>query len=623
MYIMTCYFFIRILYFPRMKYKGLFTCFILVGILLFIDASAQHKIIKTSLLVIGGSAGGTTAAIQGARSGAQTILIETGNILGGMLTAAGVSCTDGNDKLESGLWQEFREQLYRHYKTRNLYTGWVSKTCFEPKVGDSIFKLMVNNENRLTLMLETAFVEVIKSKNRVTGAIFRNKQNDLIRVEADITIDGTDLGDVYSNAGAAYDLGMEDPVISKEIMAPGKFNIIQDLTWVAILKDFGQGTNKTITRPNGYDSTQYFCSCTDAPCLDGKPYNVNTARMLAYGLLPNKKYMINWPAHGNDFIVNAVEMPVVEREIYWKLAKEKTLGFVYFIQTQLGFKNLGLADDEFNGTGLALMPYHREGRRIRGVVRVNVNHLIAPFDQPEALYRTGISVGDYPVDHHHAPEKKAPDIDFPAVPSFNLPLGALIPENIEGLLVAEKGISVSNIVNGSSRLQPVVMLTGQAAGALAAISIKHHIQPGKVNIREVQTALLDAGAWLMPYSDVPRSDTAWRAIQQVGLTGIMKGKGKPQGWENKTFFYPDSTLTLGELIKGLKAIRPAFKYAVEDTMRLVTLKDLDKILTSFWSVKKISETYNFNSNLTRRQIAAIINQQINPFSWPVDWKGHF
>lgn len=620
---MTCYFFIRILYFPLMKYKCLFTCFNLIGSLLFIDASAQQKTIKTSVLVIGGSTGGTAAAIQSARSGAQTILIETGKTLGGMLTAAGVSCTDGNDKLESGLWQEFREQLYRHYKTRNLFTGWVSETCFEPKVGDSIFKVMVSKENRLTLLLETSFVEVMKSKNRVTGAIFRNKQNEQIKIESDITIDGTDLGDVFANAGAAYDLGMEDPVIAKESMAPGKFNIIQDLTWVAILKDFGHSTDKTISRPNGYDSTQYFCSCTDAPCLGGKPYSVNAEKMLAYGLLPNKKYMINWPAHGNDFIVNAVEMPVVDREIYWKRAREKTLGFVYFIQTQLGFKNLGLADDEFNGTGLAFIPYHREGRRIRGVVRVNVNHLITPFNQSEALYRTGISVGDYPVDHHHAPEKKAPDIDFPAVPSFNLPLGALIPENTEGLLVAEKGISISNIVNGSSRLQPVVMLTGQAAGALAAISIKHSIQPRKVNIREVQTVLLDAGAWLMPYCDVSNTDPSWRAIQQVGLTGIMKGTGKPQGWENKTYFYPDSTMTLSDLINNFKEVRPGFKYATTDSVKKVTMKNLNELLTAFGSVKKIKNDYNPATILNRRQIATIINQALTPFSWPVDWQGHF
>ncbi len=584
---------------------------------------AQEKTIRTAVLVIGGSAGGTAAAIQCARQGVPALLIEPTKMIGGMLTAAGVSCTDGNDKLESGLWQEFREHLYDHYHTRNLFTGWVSETCFEPKAGDSIFKMMIRNEKYLTLMPETDFIEVTKKGNRVTGALIRNNKQGYIRVDADITIDGTDLGDVFARAGADYDLGMEDPGYAKEPMAPGKYNIIQDLTWVAILKDYGKGADRTIARPNGYDSTQFFCSCTDAPCPEGKPYNVNAARMLSYGLLPGNKYMINWPAHGNDYVVNAVEMTEAERNKSWQLAREKTLGFVYFIQTQLGYKNLGLADDEFNGTGLAIMPYHREGRRIRGLVRLNVNHLVSPFDQPEALYRTGISVGDYPVDHHHAPEKKAPEIKFPRVPSFNIPLGALIPETIEGLLVAEKGISVSNIVNGSSRLQPCVLLTGQAAGALAAISVKQAIQPRNVDIRIVQKTLLDAGAWLMPYCDVPAGDPAWRSIQQVGLTGIMKGFGKPEGWENKTFFYPDSTMTVKELIKGLKEVLPSFHFSVANPDSLITMHDLDSILSAFGKKQVPNNDIRPGRILNRRQIAQLIDQVLNPFSMPVDWQGHF
>jgi hypothetical protein len=167
------------------------------------------------------------------------------------------------------------------------------------------------------------------------------------------------------------------------------------------------------------------------------------------------------------------------------------------------------------------------------------------------------------------------------------------------------------------------MLTGQAAGVLAAVSIKHTIQPRNANIREVQTILLDAGAWLMPYCDVPFNDPAWRDIQQVGLTGIIKGTGKPQGWENKTFFYPDSTMTLLELVNGLKDVRPDFKYKVEDSASLITFNELEKVLTSYGFVKKIKFDFASASILTRRQLAVLINQTIDPFSWQVNWKGHF
>lgn len=50
-------------------------------------------------------------------------------------------------------------------------------------------------------------------------------------------------------------------------------------------------------------------------------------------------------------------------------------------------------------------------------------------------------------------------------------MGALIPQTVDGLIVAEKSISVSNIANGTTRLQPVVLQIGQAAGALAALAV--------------------------------------------------------------------------------------------------------------------------------------------------------
>ena len=48
------------------------------------------------VVVAGGGTGGTTAAIEAARDGARTLVIESTPWLGGMLTAAGVSAIDGN-----------------------------------------------------------------------------------------------------------------------------------------------------------------------------------------------------------------------------------------------------------------------------------------------------------------------------------------------------------------------------------------------------------------------------------------------------------------------------------------------------------------------------------------------
>jgi FAD dependent oxidoreductase len=613
-----------------MKRLLLFSLFFLPFLL---PAQRIVKSKETQVLVIGGGAGGTAAAIQSARMGVKTILIEPTTMLGGMLTAAGVSCTDGNDQLPSGLWEEFRQALYKHYGRKKLNTGWVSNTSFEPHVADSIFKSLAAKEKNLEVLFGYSFEIVQKKDNKVTGARFRNENNtEALKVNAGVTVDGTELGDVFAAAGAAYDLGMDDSLVSGEKEAKQKNDIIQDLTWAAILKDYGTGADKTIAKPEGYDVKKYYCCNTEAPCID-KPWNGDKLKMLNYGKLPRSpgavfdKYMLNWPAHGNDIYLNVVEDKYEIRHTKYELAKQHTLGFIYFMQTELGMKNIGLADDELDG-GLALIPYNREGRRMKGIVRMNINHIKNPYEN--TLYRTGISVGDYPVDHHHAQYPgKVPEIEFPPIPSYTIPLGTLLPEKIDGLVVCEKGISVTNIVNGTTRLQPVVLLTGQAAGMLAALSVKEKKKPGNVSVRSVQSELLKEKSYLMPFTDVKPDDPHWEAIQKVGVTGILKGVGKSEGWSNKMFFYPDSLASGSEFSIGLmkfgryfrsyhRLSRPLNEVSVYNCFAL--LKRLRPFVKTefFRSIQKPEDfknswinwgLINFDTNraITRRELAVFLD----------------
>ena len=52
---------------------------------------------RTAVLVWGGGSGGVAAALQAARSGADTLLLTPGPWLGGMVSAAGVCAPDGNE----------------------------------------------------------------------------------------------------------------------------------------------------------------------------------------------------------------------------------------------------------------------------------------------------------------------------------------------------------------------------------------------------------------------------------------------------------------------------------------------------------------------------------------------
>jgi hypothetical protein len=613
------------------------------SILLILTASSLFaQTMQTDVLVIGGGASGVSAGLQAGRLGVKTIVTEPTTWLGGMITAAGVSAFDGNHNMPSGIFGEFRSQLYKVYGgPAKVATGWVSMTQFEPHIGDSIFKKMVSDVPTLQVMFNHQFMKVMKKNNTIIGALFRNKTNNrTIAIYAKQVIDATELGDVFANAGVPYDLGMEASIISGEDVGVEVSNdIIQDITYTAILKDYGIGKDCTIAKPFGYDPREFDGACTDyyidktrkAPNVDGK-------KMLAYGKLPNNKYMINWPGYGNDIYLNVVELDEASRQKELVKAKEQTLRFVYFIQNQLGFKNLGFADDEFpTKDRFPLIPYYREGRRIKGLVRFNIKHIADPFGGDLHLNRTGIAVGDYPIDHHHRKNPNAPQhLDFYPVPSFNIPLGALIPANFKGLIVAEKGISVSNVVNGTTRLQPSVVLIGQAAGTLAALSVKQTTNAASVSVRAIQSSLLKSGAYIMPYFDVPLTHPDFLVAQRIGATDILKGKGVPHNWANQTFFYPDSLVNTISLAKDLESIfKQPFsiknkQLMIDDAtsiilqLSVILSKGKNNAITKEKLQQQIDKDWKDGKALTRIQFAKLLDETIHPFeTMDVDHKGFF
>lgn len=526
-------------------------------LMLAMQSTHAQQVFRTDVLVVGASASGIAAGIQSARMGAQTIIAEPSTWLGGMITAAGVCAFDGNHNLPSGIFGEFRSALYKVYGGPNkVSTGWVSNTLFEPHIGDSIFKKMAAATHNLSIQYLLQFNNAIVENGVIKGAAFtQTRTGEIIRIYAKQVVDATELGDVIANAGIPYDLGMESNDITKENVHKGPSNnIVQDITYVAILKDYGIGKDCTIVRPPNYDPSEFDGACTNYYIDKSrqKP-SVDAQKMLNYGKLPNNKYMINWPGYGNDIYLNIVEMNETDRKRELQKAKEQTLRFVYFIQHQLGFKQLGFADDEYPTLDrFPIIPYHRESRRVKGLVRMDVHHIAKPYELENPLFRTGIAVGDYPIDHHHKKNPEAPQhLDFYGVPSFNIPLGALVPANTSGLIVAEKSISVSNVVNGTTRLQAIALLIGQAAGTLAATAAKENIQASKVSVRKVQSALLVSNAYIMPYFDVPASHPHFEAVQKIGATGILKGQGVPTGWTNRTYFHPDSLVNRPALIKDI------------------------------------------------------------------------
>ena len=598
----------------RTKYLSLTAALFLLSC----NAPARYDVV-----IVGGGTSGTAAGLQSARLGARTLLVEEFDWLGGMLTSAGVSATDGNYALRGGIWDEFRSELERHYGgPEALRTGWVSNILFEPSVGDSLFKRMAAREPNLEVRYHTTAAGFDRRDGVWHLEIECGGKRE--RIAARVLIDATELGDVARELGVPYDVGMDATSETGEkeaLEAPN--DIVQDLTYVAVLKDYGR--NVTIPRPEGYDPALFACCCINPLCVSPKEPDRMWPRekMITYGKLPGGKYMINWPIEGNDYYVNMIDMDAAERAEAVRRAKNHTLCFVHFLQTELGFRTLGLADDEFpTGDRLPFYPYHRESRRIHGLVRFTLNDITDPY--ANTLYRTAIGVGDYPIDQHHTryPEwSSLPNLYFHPVPSYGVPLGVMLPASQPGLIVAEKSISVTNLVNGSTRLQPVVLQIGQAAGALAALAAADGCEPSEVPVRRVQEVILDDGGYLLPYLDMPSTDPRFKAMQRIGVTGILRGRGANVGWSNQTWFDAGKHVSEAELRCGLHAVYPAVAEsadpaAVNGTRLAAMLSEAlgkDTAAAVHEKAAGLLADYDAARPLTRIECAQIIDALADPF----------
>jgi hypothetical protein len=101
-----------------------------------------------------------------------------------------------------------------------------------------------------------------------------------------------------------------------------------------------------------------------------------------------------------------------------------------------------------------------------------------------------------------------------------VPYGALVSATVVNLLAADKNVSVSHMANGATRLQPLVLNLGQAAGQAAALCLKTGRLPAELPVRQLQQALIEdaqAPAGVVPLWDTPWHHPQWRQRQRAVL----------------------------------------------------------------------------------------------------------
>jgi hypothetical protein len=489
--------------------------------------------LQTDVLVVGGGTGGVAAAVQAARRGANTVLVSEFAWLGGMLTAAGVSAPDGNElaAFQTGLWGAFLRAL-RQRQPQGLDHAWVSFFTYEPRIGAAIFADWVQALPNLRWIAGQVPQAVLRSGTRVTGIEF-----DDYRVRSTLTIDATELGDLLALAEVPYRWGWEWQSAWQEPSAPPQPTeltqryAVQAPTWVFVLQDFGPNAVAPLVESPKPTDDQAFLHTWEG---------YGAEAFLNYGRLPGDRFMINWPQDGNDYgtgLERLVESAAA-RTAFLQEAYDHSRQYAQFLQQQLG-RRYGLAKTTFpkqpdglGGGAFALHPYYRESRRLQGLVTVCEQDILPlpagqvaplPIDAGRA---ESIALGNYANDHHY------PGYSLPLQPKsirwggrwtgtpFTLPYRCLIPATIDGLLVGEKNGSVSHMANGATRLQPVVLGLGQAAGMAAALCIEQGCQPRELAVEELQQALLTdpiAPAALVPLFNLPPHHPEWLHWQQYYL----------------------------------------------------------------------------------------------------------
>ncbi len=568
---------------------------ILVFLLLFAFSYADAETIKTDVLVIGGGASGVAAAIQSARSKVKTILVEPNAWLGGSMTMSGMCVLDANRNMPSGIWGEFRRKVTDYYRPRLGYdTIHNSILRFEPYTGAQILKKITDTVKNLTVKLKTPWTNIKKDGTGWEVSITEN--GETVNIKAKVVVDGTETGEVAAKVGAQFvsDEGDKDN---------------ETITWIVILKDFGRGADKTITKPEGYDPALY-------AYLKGK----DIKQMLKAVSIPNDKYMINWAGAEQVKPENKIEA--------YQKAKLKTLGLIYYLQTELGYKNLGLDDQFDTADHLPPMPYITESRHVKGPIRMVLDDILKPYERDSKLFRTSIAVGDaMPADHKQA---------FPA---YSIPLGGIVARDADNILVTEKAISVTQEVNASTMDPSVQMTLGQGVGATAAYCAFFKTTTKHLRVRIIQGEVLDYKGYIVPLTDVPQKDPHFRAIQQVCATGLLKGIQKTNGNIIEMHFEPNDLVSTDEIRPVLDEIytrsflwfnkeKPGAQFTLGNLLSLIsdyTLTDpktLQNYLQKAWTSQfKLKGSFDLSRPVTRLEFTVLTNRYLNPFAKTVDLTG--
>ena len=274
-----------------------------------------------------------------------------------------------------------------------------------------------------------------------------------------------------------------------------------------------------------------------------------------------------------------------------------------------------------------------------GIVAKNAGAKLNPAYNPYAMepgsraWRTAIATGDqWPGVGNKTP--LAPNLN-PPPPCWCIPMYAALAPGADNLLITEKILPADK----TPQYLPIELELGQGVGTIAAYCAFYKTTTKNLKVRIIQGELLDFKGYLLPFDDIKPGDSDWRAIQQVGATGLLDGVWQHPKNEHFFNFMPDSLVRTAEIEPGLQEIytraflwfskeKPGPFFTIGNTLSFISDYSLTGPVILRGSIKKAWQTqfkftspFELNRPITRREFAVLANRYINPFGRTVDLGG--
>jgi hypothetical protein len=442
---------------------------------------------ETEVLVVGGGPAGIGAALGAAEAGAQVVLAERYGFLGGNATAALVMPLMSFHTQRPAFEQPGATKLFPtdHGPGDPVVAGALARLLHllvrdggaiapSPDTGYTVpfdpeqFKLAALEllDEAGVQFLFHAFASDVVRDRAVQGVVFETKSGPLV-IRARVLVDCTGDGDIAVRAGAAYEIGRDLD------------NLVQPMTLMFRMVEFEAAAFAAYVREHP-DQWRGVHGLWDL---------IRKAREAGELDLPREDILFFGSAHAGEVSVNSTRVTrVLGCDVFdWSRAEVESRCQMRQIAAFLrryvpGFERAYVAQSGAH-TGV------RETRRIVGDYRLTAEDVLEGRKFDDVVAR-----GAYPIDIHNPKGSGTVLKRLRPGEAYDIPLRALLPRNVDGLLVAGRCLSGSHEAHSSYRVMPIVMATGQAAGVCAALAATRHSSPRAVPVAEVQVALRRQGA---------------------------------------------------------------------------------------------------------------------------------